>query len=183
MRLWLAVLGCAIAIGGCQTPALEPTDPDSYTVVHPGDAAISVVGTPFYLVFKSVACVASVAIAAPMAGLAALSESPFAPEVRRGLGDGVNQNCGLPYTLSPYRVVSVPPPPDRPKPSSPGQPTHPPTNVPDVPAPPLSLEPPPGMPDVPTVAEPPEPPSASPAPMTEEFPDLTAGGPIELFRR
>jgi hypothetical protein len=118
MRLWLAVLGCAIAIGGCQTPAPAPTDPDS----HPGDVAVSVVGTPFYLVFKSVACVASVAIAAPMAGLAALSESPFAPEVRRGLGDGVNQNCGPPYALSPYRVVSVPPPPNRPKPLFPGEP-------------------------------------------------------------
>jgi hypothetical protein len=82
MRHWLAVLGCAIAIGGCQTPAPEPTDPDSHTVVHPGDAAVSVVGTPFYLVFKSVACVASVAISAPLAGLAALSESPFAPEVK-----------------------------------------------------------------------------------------------------
>jgi hypothetical protein len=142
-----------------------------------------VVGTPFYLVFKSVACVASVAIAAPMAGLAALSESPFAPEVRRELGDGVNQNCGPPYALSPYRVVSVPPPPDGPKPSSPGQPTHPPTSVPDVPAPPLSSEPPPGMPNVPMLAQPPEPPSASPAPMTEEFPGRAAGGPIELFRR
>jgi hypothetical protein len=65
-----------------------------HTVVHPGDTAVSVVGTPFHLVFKSVACGASVAIAAPVAGNAALRESRYAPEVRRELGDGANQNCG-----------------------------------------------------------------------------------------
>lgn len=182
MRLWLALLGCAIALGGCQTPAPEPIDPDNHTVAHPGDAAVSVVGTPFYFVFKSVACVASVAIAAPMAGLAALSESPSAPEVRRGLGDGVNQNCGPPYVLSPYRVVSVAPPPDRSKLSSPGQPTRPPTSVPDVPAPPLSLES-PETPDLPMPPQPPEPPYDLPAPMTDELPEPAAGGPIELFKR
>lgn len=62
--------------------------------MHPGDAALSAVGTPFYLVFKSVFCVAIAAIAAPVAGIAALSESRFASEARRDLGDGVDQNCG-----------------------------------------------------------------------------------------
>ena len=181
MRVWLAVLGCAIPIGGCQTPAAEPTDPGNHTVVHPGDAAISVVGTPFYLVFKSVVCVASVAIAAPVAGLAALSESPIAPETRRDLGDGVSQNCGPPYVLSPYRVVSVETPSDTSKLSTPGQPKGP-TGIPDVAAPPLSMEP-PGTPDLPTLAQPPEPPSDSRALMTEDFPEPAAGGPIELFKR
>jgi hypothetical protein len=46
MLPWLAVLGCAMAIGGCQTSASEPSDPANHTVVHPGDAAVSVVGTP-----------------------------------------------------------------------------------------------------------------------------------------
>lgn len=182
MRLWLAVLGCAMAIGGCQTPAPEPTAPGNHTVVHPGDAAVSVVGTPFYLVFKSVACVASVAITAPVAGVAALSESRLAPEVRRGLGDGVNQNCGPPYVLSPYRVVSVAPPPDRSKQSTARQPTQLLTGIPDVPAPPISSEP-PGTPDLPPLAQLPAPPSDSPSPMTREFPEPAAGGPIELFKR
>jgi hypothetical protein len=109
VRRWLSALGCAIAVGGCQTsPPPEPIERGNHTaVVHPGDAALSVVGTPFYLVFKSVVCVASVAIAAPVAGIAALSESRFASEARRDLGDGVSQNCGPPYVLSPYRAVPV----------------------------------------------------------------------------
>jgi hypothetical protein len=105
----LSALGCVLVIGGCQaSPPPASTEPITpKTVAHPGDAAVSAVGTPFYLVFKSVFCVASVAIAAPVAGIAALSESRFASEVRRDLGDGVSQNCGPPYVLSPYRTVSV----------------------------------------------------------------------------
>lgn len=182
MRPWLAVLGYAIAIGGCQTPAPEPSDPGNHTVVHPGDAAVSVVGTPFYLVFKSVACVASVAIAAPVAGVAALSESRLAPEVRRGLGNGVSQNCGPPYVLSPYRVVSIAPRPERSKQSTAGQPPQVLTGIPDVPPLPISSEP-PGTPDLPTLAQPPAPPSDSPSLMTREFPEPAAGGPIQLFKR
>jgi hypothetical protein len=109
VRRWLSDLGCAIAVAGCQTgPQLAPTEPSTHrTIVHPGDTALSVVGTPFYLVFKSVFCVASVAIAAPVAGIAALSESRLASEARSDLGDGVSQNCGPPYVLSPYRTVPV----------------------------------------------------------------------------
>jgi hypothetical protein len=173
MRLWLAVLGCAMAIGGCQTPAPESTYPGNHTVVHPGNAAVSVVGTPFYLAFKSVRCVVSVAIAAPVAGIAALSESDLAPEVRRGLGDGVNQNCGPPYVLSPYRVVSVAPRPDRSKQSTTGQPTQLPTGISNGP----------GTPDPATLGQTAEPPSDSPAPMTEQSPEPAAGGPIALFKR
>jgi hypothetical protein len=182
MRPWLAVLGCAMTIGGCQTSAPEPSDPGNHTVVHPGDAAASVVGTPLYLVFKSVACVASVAIAAPVAGVAALSESRLAPEVRRELGDGVSQNCGPPYVLSPYRVVSIAPRPDRSKQLMTAQPTQPLTGIPDVLASSVSSEA-SGTPDLPTIAQPPEPPSDSRAPMTEEFPEPAAGGPIHLFKR
>jgi hypothetical protein len=70
---------------------------------------VSAVGTPFYLAFKTAFCAASVAIAAPVAAVAAMSESPFAPQARQDLGDGVAQNCGPPYVLSPYRVVSIEP--------------------------------------------------------------------------
>jgi hypothetical protein len=75
------------------------------------------VGTPFYLLFKGVVCVASVAVAAPVAAVAALSESYYAPIARRELGDGVGKNCGPPYVLSPARVASTEPAPEyRPKP-------------------------------------------------------------------
>jgi hypothetical protein len=154
VRLWQSALGCAIVAGGCQmSPPPEPTGRGNHTaVVHPGDAAVSVVGTPFYLVFKSVVCVASVAIAAPVAGIAALSESRFALEARRELGDGVNQNCGPPYVLSPYRTVPA-------------------SSVPEVSKAPEALQEPP-------VAAAPEP---LLVPMPEELPAPVAGGPIKLL--
>ena len=60
---------------------------DYVTVVHPGDAAVSVVGTPFYLAFKGVTCAVSALIAVPVAGISAASESHFAPKIRDGLGE------------------------------------------------------------------------------------------------
>jgi hypothetical protein len=112
----------ALALGGCQTAQTAPPDAVGAEgrAVHPGDAVVSAVGTPFYLVFKGVVCVASVAIAAPVAGLVALSDSRYAPEVQESLGDGVSQNCGPPYVLRPYRTVSVEPAPGpRPMPPAP----------------------------------------------------------------
>jgi hypothetical protein len=154
MRHWFSALGCAVAVASCQTSRPpEATEPSaSWTAVHPGDAALSVVGTPFYLVFKSVVCVASVAIAAPVAGIAALSESRFAPEVQRDLGDGVRQNCGPPYALSPYRTVPI-------------------DSGPEVSAGPQALQEPPlaAAPDLP----------AAPAP--DEVPAPAAGGPVQLL--
>src|SRR5918996_729704 len=105
MRRTVFVLIGSLALCGCQTAPRDEMSTRESATVHPGDAVVSAVATPFYLVFKSVVCVASVAIAAPVAGIAALSESRFALEARRDLGDGVNQNCGPPYVLSPYRTV------------------------------------------------------------------------------
>jgi hypothetical protein len=96
--------------------------------------------------------VASVAIAAPVASLAALSESRFAPESRRELGDGVNQNCGPPYVLSPYRTVPA-------------------ASAPEVSKGPEALQ------ESPLAAAP-EPPVV---PTPEEPPAPAAGGPIKLL--
>jgi hypothetical protein len=128
----------ALTLGGCQTGQTAPPDAVGAEngAVHPGDAVVSAVGTPFYLVFKGVVCVASVAIAAPVAGLVALSDSRYAPEVQDSLGDGVSQNCGPPWVLRPYRTVSVEPAPEaRPLPPTP-EPYRPP-----VPGPPKPLFP------------------------------------------
>jgi hypothetical protein len=115
MRPQIAALTCVLAAGGCQTPPPDVRVPDHQRVVmHPGDATVSAVGTPFYLAFKTAFCAASVAIAAPVAAIAAMSESRSAPQARRDLGDGVAQNCGPPYVLSPFRVVSIEPLPAEP---------------------------------------------------------------------
>jgi hypothetical protein len=175
---------CLIAaLLGCETAPTYSSSPGEHvTVVHPGDAAVSVVGTPFYLAFKGVACAVSAVIAAPVAGIAALNESHSDPKIREGLGDGLSRNCGPPYILSPYRVVSVEPTPNVPKMSAPRQLQKSPTGASEVPAPPQSLESAPGIPEMPTPAQPPEPPvEYSAAPMSEEFPEPAAGGPIQLF--
>jgi hypothetical protein len=142
VRTPLVSLCLVAALGGCGTPPTHSSSPsDQMAVVHPGDAVTSVLGTPFYLAFKSVTCAVSAAIAVPVAGIAALSESYFAPGVRHGLGDGINKNCGPPYVLSPYREVTVKPTADVPEMPAPGSPPERPPNFPDVPAPPRSLGP------------------------------------------
>ena len=106
----LAIL-LTVILGGCQSTAPPPADPTVAwkVVVHPGDAVVSAVGSPFLLVFKTAVCAASVAVAGPLAALAALSDSHSAAEARRSLGEGVGMNCGPPYVLSPYRVVLAEP--------------------------------------------------------------------------
>ena len=102
MRTRVVTLCLVVALVGCETPpTYSSSRKEQMTVLHPGDAVVSALGTPFYLAFKSVTCVLSAAIAAPVAGIAALSDSHFAPEIRRGLGDGINENCGPPYGAQP----------------------------------------------------------------------------------
>ncbi|HEX6145107.1 MAG TPA: hypothetical protein VFZ01_20505 [Geminicoccaceae bacterium] len=85
-------------------------------VVHPGDAALSVLGTPFLLAFKGIVCVASAVVAAPTSALVALSEPRLAGPTSATLGDGLAANCGPPYVISPYRYVAVPVPAEPPPP-------------------------------------------------------------------
>jgi hypothetical protein len=152
-------------------------------VIHPGNAAVSVLGTPFYLAFKGATCAASAAIAVPVAGIAASSNSHFAPEIQRGLGDGINQNCGPPYVLSPYREVSVKPTSQVPETPAPGPPPAPPLASPDIPAPPRSLHRAPGTAEESMLAQPPPSAPDHPAPPIEEVLEPAAGGPIKLFNK
>jgi hypothetical protein len=85
-----ALLG--ILLAGC---AGTPDDRGS------GNTFISVVGTPFLIAFKIPVCVASAAIAAPLAGVSALNPDSGGREFREALGAGVAQNCGPPYVVSP----------------------------------------------------------------------------------
>jgi hypothetical protein len=87
----IAVLGLAGALGACAD--------------HPADnAAIfgSAAGTPFMLAFKLPVCVVTVALAAPLVGASGLAEpTPDTLAVRNGLAQGMAENCGPPYTLTP----------------------------------------------------------------------------------
>jgi hypothetical protein len=108
VRQSMVALVCALSLGGCQTRSAADTG-DQEVVVHPGDSIVSAVGTPFYLAFKGVVCLASAVVAGPAAAVLAASEDRLAPEALRDLGDGMRQNCGPPYALSPYRVASAKP--------------------------------------------------------------------------
>jgi hypothetical protein len=64
-----------------------------------GSTAVAIIGTPFYAVFKAAVCVTSVVIAAPAAGVIALTDNPQKARMRQSLDEGVGQNCGGPYYL------------------------------------------------------------------------------------
>ncbi len=69
------------------------------TVPRAAATTVNVVGTPFYALFKAVACVGTVAIAGPTAGLVGLTARPDKAEMQRSLGAGVAHNCGGSYVL------------------------------------------------------------------------------------
>jgi len=63
----------------------------------PSDWALAIIGTPFVFVFRTVVCAATAVVAAPTAGLVALS-----PEREAGLDYlrwGLAENCGGPYVV------------------------------------------------------------------------------------
>jgi hypothetical protein len=97
LSLAAALCACASApppVEGQMAPAPQPR-------ATPGGWAVSIVGTPFAVAFKSVVCVASLAIAAPIAGFLALDPDPY-DDGLEALGDGVASNCGPPWAISPY---------------------------------------------------------------------------------
>jgi hypothetical protein len=89
------VAGLALWLAGCASADTEASTSTSSA----GDTFISIVGTPFLIAFKIPVCAASIAIAAPIAGAAALT--PESRETQRALGAGLASNCGPPYVLSP----------------------------------------------------------------------------------
>jgi len=88
----------AAALPGC---ASTWHDPDNQSSGSSGNTFLAVVGTPFLIAFKIPFCVASVVVAAPLAGVTGLSPDPDSRETQQALGDGVAQNCGAPWVLSP----------------------------------------------------------------------------------
>ena len=179
MRVSLVLLCVGVALGGCETtPTYSGNRSDHVTEVHPGNAAVSVVGTPFYLAFKGATCAVSALIAAPVAGISAVSESRSAPKIREDLGEGLRQNCGPPYALSPYRVVSVEPAPAAPRTPELGQPPETPPGVTGDPEPLSSVEPALGLPDTPAPVHPPKPtPDVAGAPAAA-VPGMSAPGQL-----
>lgn len=94
MRARCLLMLTALTISACASSA-DPSPPE--------DTA-NAIGTPFYLALKVPVCVATVALAAPWAAVAGLSEPPtYAADndPRRALDRGIRRNCGPPYVLAP----------------------------------------------------------------------------------
>ena len=102
--LLLLVAACSQTPTERQTafPTAERTSSGTLVYREPrrdASGAVNVIGTPFYALFKATACVASVVIAAPAAGLIALTDRPDKAAMRRSLDEGVGENCGGSYVL------------------------------------------------------------------------------------
>ena len=101
----MLVLSLVLSLGACATGSGPPGADAGPAPASPGASpagwAVAVVGTPFALAFKTVICAASLAIAAPIAGLLVLDPDPYS-EGHEILGDGIANNCGPPYVISPY---------------------------------------------------------------------------------
>jgi hypothetical protein len=93
MLLFLSLAACAT------TPPREAGAPPGRS--DAGNTLLAVVGTPFLIALKIPVCVVSVAVAAPLAGASAFGGEGSARATRRVLGEGIEQNCGPPYVLSP----------------------------------------------------------------------------------
>ncbi|RDD62855.1 hypothetical protein [Ferruginivarius sediminum] len=65
-----------------------------------GNATVRAVGTPFLVAFKVPACVATVAMAAPLAAIFEMADPPRRAG-QEALGYGVSRNCGPPYVPGP----------------------------------------------------------------------------------
>ncbi|HZT51964.1 MAG TPA: hypothetical protein VFA22_08525 [Stellaceae bacterium] len=100
--MWL-LAGCAAA--SQSSPADPPaagTTPAAAPVAT-GPSFLSIIGTPFLIAFKIPVCAATVAVAAPLAGLSEIptTADTEGSDMRRQLEYGVNSNCGPPWVVSP----------------------------------------------------------------------------------
>lgn len=92
------ILCLAALLGACSSP---PAPPAQSNTAQPSASSLvlSVLGTPFLIAAKIPICAATLAVAAPVAGLSETVESGAV--ARRVLADGVTSNCGPPYVLTP----------------------------------------------------------------------------------
>jgi len=103
-----AVIGLlAVSLTACAAAPAGPSPGDGSAGAPPatspslGSLIVAVVGTPFYLVYKTVVCAATIVIAPPVAGLAAMTDREDKNVIRQRIDEGTTQNCGGSWVLSP----------------------------------------------------------------------------------
>jgi hypothetical protein len=93
------VMILALALGACAAPpqgsATQPPDT--------GSVLLAAIGEPFLIVTKIPVCVLTLVAAGPIGAAAQLTDptSPLGHDVKQGLADGIDANCGPPYYVAP----------------------------------------------------------------------------------
>jgi hypothetical protein len=97
MRRIVPTLLLAGMVGACAAAPGNEAQSDA------GGPLLAAVGTPFLIAFKVPVCVLTLAVAGPVAAANELGEddNSLGQEVHAGLADGIDQNCGPPYAISP----------------------------------------------------------------------------------
>jgi hypothetical protein len=94
-----ASLVVLVLLAGCATPRSyeRPTSADAAK----GGVVASVLGTPFYALFKATACLVSTVIVVPSSAALALTDRPARADEREALHAGLGHNCFGSYILQP----------------------------------------------------------------------------------
>jgi hypothetical protein len=90
----------ALLLAGCaasRPPGAPPISADAAN----GQAIVTVLGTPFYALFKATSCVVSTIIVVPSSAGLALTDRPRREEEREALHAGLGRNCYGSYVLEP----------------------------------------------------------------------------------
>jgi hypothetical protein len=88
----------AFALVACaEQPQGATAQPDT------GAAILAAVSEPFLIVAKIPVCAATLVVAGPVGATAQLTDpaSPLGHDVKQGLVDGINENCGPPFYVAP----------------------------------------------------------------------------------
>ncbi len=96
-RIVLAGLAAA-SLGACAA-----TPDNGGAQMTGGQAVLTAIGTPFLIVAKVPLCALTIVAAGPVGATASLvpPSDPLGHDVRQGLADGIDQNCGPPYVVTP----------------------------------------------------------------------------------
>jgi hypothetical protein len=95
--------GISAAILVAMLGACAQAPGDGSTQIDGGAAVLTAIGTPFLIAAKVPLCALTLAVAGPVGATASLvpPTDPLGHDVRQGLADGIDQNCGPPYAVTP----------------------------------------------------------------------------------
>jgi len=74
-----------------------PMTPDAAN----GQGIVTILGTPFYALFKATGCVLTTVVVVPSAALLAMTNRPDRAEQQAWLYDGLGRNCYGSYAMQP----------------------------------------------------------------------------------